>query len=848
MADGRVEYEVRANDNKVNNDLDAANRKVEKGAAKIGATAKNIAVAVGTAIATSVAAAGAAATAFAVKGISIASDLAEVQNVIDVAFGDSADIVNDWSETATNAYGLAELSAKKYTGTMGAMLKSSGVIGSQMTEMSTTLAGLAGDFASFYNLSTDEAFDKIRAGIAGEVEPLRQLGINLSVANLDAYALKEGLGKTFNQMTQGEQTILRYKYLMSVTSDAQGDFARTSDSWANQLRVADLNLDRLSASLGAKLTPALSNVLKTFNDVVEQSNGDISVFIQNFDKVIDAGMKAADEILPVITSIAQEILNGLIKMLPKILDMGADIAMSLIDGVLDSIPQIANAIGQIAQKIITMLPRLIMGALKAIPDIITGIITGLLGIQAPINKLDQEIKSLNRSIDNLNKKIDDNNQKFQDTTNAINANAIAAEKLTNKLYALEQKENKSNSDKAVMKQLVDELNSMYSDLNLKLNENTYQVNQNENATRKLIQAKKDEATASAYMEKYKEALIEQAEADRARTDAANDYDAKLRELANRYGTTYEKIKNMVDKYPDQMSSFERDFLYPVTLAVEKAQNVYDKATDSVNYYSRAVDNKIKVVSAVNADLVDSIDEWNRKIEDAQQKHEDAMGSIYDYGLKKQKISLATAAKNIKKQVSDMISYRKNMKALQDMITSGAISQEVYDQLASEGTKAAGLIADLVRNPESKGARELIDALQSKAGLTQQMAAEQAGPRPVNPYVLEHASSGYKPYQSKSFRKFTEQTYLSSSATEAYQAAQRGMRQTQNAVGYVGTTQQPETVVKLDPVTVAATIRKSLPKILVELENKNSMVFDTDVLASAMSKVFKGINVETGEVD
>ncbi|MFA5424520.1 MAG: hypothetical protein WC374_11760, partial [Phycisphaerae bacterium] len=161
----------------------------EKGASKIGGAAKGIAVAVGKAIATMAAAAAAAAGAFAVKGIGIASDLAEVQNVIDVTFGKSSDIVDDWSKTATGAYGLAELSAKKYTGTMGAMLKSSGVATGQLAEMSTVIAGLAGDFASFYNISSDEAFDKIRAGLAGEVEPLRQIGINMSVANLEAFAL-----------------------------------------------------------------------------------------------------------------------------------------------------------------------------------------------------------------------------------------------------------------------------------------------------------------------------------------------------------------------------------------------------------------------------------------------------------------------------------------------------------------------------------------------------------------------------------------------------------------------------------------------------------------------------------
>ena len=111
---------------------------------------------------------------------------------------------------------------------MMAMLNSSGVAQDAAAEMSTTLAGLAGDLASFYNIDTDEAFRKIRSGIAGEIEPLRQLGINLSVANLQSYALSQGITASWQSMTQAEQVMLRYNYLMQATSAQQGDFARTS--------------------------------------------------------------------------------------------------------------------------------------------------------------------------------------------------------------------------------------------------------------------------------------------------------------------------------------------------------------------------------------------------------------------------------------------------------------------------------------------------------------------------------------------------------------------------------------------------------------------------------------------
>ena len=109
-------------------------------------------------------------TLAAKKGIELASDLTEVQNVVDTTFQNSASVINEWSKKSLNAYGLSSLQSKKYTGTIGAMIKSMGVSDSKMVGMSTTLAGLTGDFASFYNLEHESAFQKIRAGISGETE------------------------------------------------------------------------------------------------------------------------------------------------------------------------------------------------------------------------------------------------------------------------------------------------------------------------------------------------------------------------------------------------------------------------------------------------------------------------------------------------------------------------------------------------------------------------------------------------------------------------------------------------------------------------------------------------------
>lgn len=199
--------------------------------------------------------------------VAAASDLAEVQNVVDVTFGAGASKIEAWSKAAGTQFGLTETQAKRFASTMGAMLKSSGLAGDKIVDMSTDLAGLAADMASFYNLDFETAFQKIRSGISGETEPLKQLGINMSVANLEAFALQQGLSKTFNEMSQGEQVMLRYQYMMQATADAQGDFSRTSDGYANSLRQLETNFETLKTKLGETLLPVINDVVQAINSL-----------------------------------------------------------------------------------------------------------------------------------------------------------------------------------------------------------------------------------------------------------------------------------------------------------------------------------------------------------------------------------------------------------------------------------------------------------------------------------------------------------------------------------------------------------------------------------------------------
>lgn len=204
-----------------------------------------------------------------VDSVEVASQLEEVQNVVDVTFGkEGAKKIETWAKVAGDQFGLTELQAKKYASTLGAMMKSSGMTGDDVYELSTAMAGLAADMASFYNMDFDTAFQKIQSGIAGQTEPLRALGIDMSETRLSADALALGFENEVSKMSQAEKILLRYKSLMAQTADAQGDFARTSDNYANSQRRVATGIETLKAQIGEALLPIVTQVSNAINDLI----------------------------------------------------------------------------------------------------------------------------------------------------------------------------------------------------------------------------------------------------------------------------------------------------------------------------------------------------------------------------------------------------------------------------------------------------------------------------------------------------------------------------------------------------------------------------------------------------
>lgn len=259
---GEIDLELLLNSNKFNKQLGNVQNIANKSGNSIASSLKKIGLAALGAFSVK------KIVSFSKECIDLGSDIAEVQNVVDVAFKTMNGHVNNFASTAVEQFGLSQLATKKYMGTFGAMSDAFGFTEKQAYEMSKTLTGLAGDVASFYNLSSDEAYTKLKSVFTGETETLKDLGVVMTQSALDQYALANGYGKTTAKMSEQEKVALRYNFVLKQLDMASGDFLRTQDSWANQTRILSLRFDELKASLGQGLINLFTPLLKIINQVL----------------------------------------------------------------------------------------------------------------------------------------------------------------------------------------------------------------------------------------------------------------------------------------------------------------------------------------------------------------------------------------------------------------------------------------------------------------------------------------------------------------------------------------------------------------------------------------------------
>lgn len=208
------------------------------------------------------------------NSIKFGSQMRNLQKTTNFVFGKNGEQINKWSKKLAIGFGLSSLQAKKFATSFGTALKSSGITSDMLAVMSEKLTALSGDFSSFYDISQEDAFEKIKAAIGGNVDELQDLGINMSKDKLQAYALANGIKTSYEEMDEASQTALRYKYLMQESKHAQKDFAKDQGSLTKQTTLLKASFQNLATSVGEKVLPIVSKFFENVNNLIGKMDMD----------------------------------------------------------------------------------------------------------------------------------------------------------------------------------------------------------------------------------------------------------------------------------------------------------------------------------------------------------------------------------------------------------------------------------------------------------------------------------------------------------------------------------------------------------------------------------------------
>lgn len=202
--------------------------------------------------------------------IDISSSLTEVENVVRQTFGQYESLINNFAKTSIEKFGMSELSAKQFASRFQAMGTALDIPQGKMADMSIRLTELAGDMASFYDVSQEDIAKSLQSVFSGTTAPMRRYGIDLTQATLKEWALKQGLDANISSMTQAQKAMLRYQYVLAHTTNITGDFARTADTWHNQITMLKENFKALGAVVGSGLINAFKPFIKVLNAVLQK--------------------------------------------------------------------------------------------------------------------------------------------------------------------------------------------------------------------------------------------------------------------------------------------------------------------------------------------------------------------------------------------------------------------------------------------------------------------------------------------------------------------------------------------------------------------------------------------------
>lgn len=442
----------------------------------------------------------------------MASDMEEAINKVDVSFGDAAESVHAFSNETLTTYGIAKSTALDMAGYFGDMATSMGFSREQAAEMSKQLVGLAGDLASFKNISLSEAQTALAAIFTGETESLKQLGIVMTETNLEAYAMAKGIETSTQSMDQAQKTALRMQYVLDNTKNAQGDFARTSDSSANQLRILTESLKELAAIAGQELIPIITPIIQKLNSII-QSIGQldegtkeiitkVAVFAASFGPLLSVSGKMTGVVTTLITAY---------KSL-KTAQAAATAGQTALNAAMS-----ANPAGAIAAAV--------------------GVLISVLGSLAITSALTSEsVESLSDAVDDVNQSYSDFVSQSEENVREQEAELAIVERLLPRYEELNDKVDKTAAEKQELAGIVEKINEALPGSIELIDKETALYNGSTEEINKNIEARKNEIKAIAAKEQAQKAASAQLSLlDEAGFTSIDEAEKELARLKSEYG-------------------------------------------------------------------------------------------------------------------------------------------------------------------------------------------------------------------------------------------------------------------------------------------------------------------------
>ena len=647
------------------------------------------------------------------QSVNTASDLQEVQNVVDVTFGEGAGQVDAWAKAASKSYGLSELAAKQYTGTMGAMLKSMELADGEVLKMSTSLTGLAADFASFYNITSEEAFTKIRAGLSGEIEPLRQLGINMSIANLEAYALSQGIEKSYASMSQAEQAALRYSYLLSVSADAQGDFARTADSLANASRITSMNVERVGAGIGKELLPAVTRATVAIGGMAGELADAIDTggiegginYIKTEFPLASAAVKGLAVSLAAVKakSVTSEFQRAQVQL--ALAEKQGSLAMMAETGVLTVKEHVVGVLTgkvralTVAQRIYnTVLKTHPVGAAVAAIGALAGAVSlaerAIVKFNPALRETEENALALKHSTEELRDTMANSAASYRKTQDDIEGNAIAADRMIDRLTELSAAYTGTKAEQSLMQAICDQLNSSVEGLNISFDAQTGALSNTAAEMKEYTAAAAETAKVNAATKRYTELLVEQSEAQYKAKTASEKYYAILNDSSGYtlkaqrdIGTAFRVSGKALAEVNAELAYQEG---YLASLGIQVTGNTQDVGENTGALEENAEAQRKVIIGGY--DLTQVLQRSGVSAEEASERFDSYSGAaqnMFELISTESELSLGEWIANLDANAAAVAAYGENLKTI-----AGKIPDDLYAALAGNPEKFAGIVSEM----------------------------------------------------------------------------------------------------------------------------------------------------------